>query len=736
MWAIVPALYREHLVGTSNFDVAIDRGCAPTANGTDIGGARRGRIGARGSSPRKRSMKLKNIAVKNFRLLHDVSLMLEAQTTVIVGRNNSGKTSLTEVMKRLLVEKSTWFRVEDFSFSAHQAFWDAFQAFAKGDGEPTVRSLLPTIEVQLTFEYGVDEPLDSLGEFIVDLDPTCTTALVVAKYALKDGKVDELFMGLPPFDEAATDESSALTRAALFDALRERIPTLFQLSCAAVDPNDPTNQKAVDVSAVRTLCASGFIGAHRGLDDSSSKERVVIGKVLENLFTTAKASSTDQESQDLAGQLEQAVKDIQEKVGDEFNTKLDALLPALSLFGGYPGLIDPKLRTKTTLDVTRLLTDHTKVQYTGQNGVHLPEVYNGLGTRNIILILLQLREFFKTYEAAEPRPGTQIVFIEEPEVHLHPQMQEVFIRKLGEIADVFGKEIGGTWPVQFVVSTHASHVANEAHFEAIRYFHSIANDLGAGRKTNIKDLRQGLSGKKDPDRTFLHQYMTLTRCDLFFADKAVLIEGTAERLLLPRMIKTIDKDSKVEQQLGSQYVSVIEIGGAYAHIFFDLLAFLEVSALVITDIDSVKKNANGKYESCRVGLGERTSNECIKSWFKQDVTPTELLATDEEAKVNARLRLAFQCPEEPGEPCGRSFEDAFMLANPKLFEFDGSTAADREAEALDAASKVKKSEFALRHALATDSWIVPKYIADGLRWLANTGVQSDSEVSDDAEKAA
>ena len=51
-------------------------------------------------------MQLKNIAIKNFRLLHDAGLILEKQTTVIVGRNNSGKTSLTEVMKRLLVDSN------------------------------------------------------------------------------------------------------------------------------------------------------------------------------------------------------------------------------------------------------------------------------------------------------------------------------------------------------------------------------------------------------------------------------------------------------------------------------------------------------------------------------------------------------------------------------------------------------------------------------------------------------
>ena len=63
-------------------------------------------------------MYLKQIEAKNFRLLHDVQLLLENRTTVIVGRNNSGKTSLTEVMKRLLSDATPSFSLEDFSFAA------------------------------------------------------------------------------------------------------------------------------------------------------------------------------------------------------------------------------------------------------------------------------------------------------------------------------------------------------------------------------------------------------------------------------------------------------------------------------------------------------------------------------------------------------------------------------------------------------------------------------------------
>lgn len=656
-------------------------------------------------------MQLKKIEVKNFRLLHEVEILLERKTTVVVGRNNSGKTSLTEVMKRLLSEKHSAFRFEDFSFCAHRHFWDAFVASAGGMSDEDVRKLLPSIDISLTFSYEKGEPLGLLSDFIIDLAPDCTDALVVIRYALRDGKLGDMFAELPP----PTEE----TRSAFFSALRERISDHYASTLFAVDPNDATNQKSIDASALKTLCASGFISAQRGLDDASQKDRVVIGKVLENLFTTAQTNPADTDNHNTAKELETAVKGVQDKIGEDFNQKLDALLPALSIFG-YPGLNGPKLLTETTLNVEQLLTGHTKVLYTGSNGINLPEAYNGLGMRNIILILLQLREFFKLYSAMTPKPAVQVVFIEEPEVHLHPQMQEVFIRKLGEIADVFSKEAGVPWPVQFIVSTHSSHVANEAHFETIRYFHRVPDADTGILKASVKDLRKGLSGKTEPDRSFLHQYMTLTRCDLFFADKAVLIEGTTERLLLPKIIGMIDATQPKEKKLGSQYLSVIEVGGAYAHIFFDLLEFLEVRTLVITDIDSVKPNDKSRLIACPVGQGTKTSNACIKAWFdKPDIAPADLLKTDDAAKIASKRRIAYQLPEQDGGPCGRSFEDAFMLANASTFVFAGPSNPEKEAQAWEEAKEVKKSEFALQHALSDQAWHIPRYIREGLVWLAD-----------------
>lgn len=106
----------------------------------------------------------------------------------------------------------------------------------------------------------------------------------------------------------------------------------------------------------------------------------------------------------------------------------------------------------------------------GSNGIKLPENYNGLGSRNLIYILFRLKQFYDEFINKKEHSGLNLVFIEEPEAHLHPQMQEVFIKEINKLRKRFEKKYGKEWLVQFIVTTHSSHISNQADFESIRYF--------------------------------------------------------------------------------------------------------------------------------------------------------------------------------------------------------------------------------------------------------------------------
>ncbi|WGE80789.1 AAA family ATPase [Actinobacillus equuli subsp. haemolyticus] len=652
-------------------------------------------------------MELLSAKIKNFRLLSDVELALENKITVIVGRNNSGKTSLTEIMKRFLGNDSPLFQLEDFSAECYEKFKELFRAILKNKdceraenelSESELRTNLPGIELCLTIQYDKEVPdFGSLSPFIIDLNEDCTQAIILIRYELEYGKLKAFF-----------EDTIDLADKALFSQeLRKRISNFFTTKVWAIDPNDVDNQRELTLKDVKKLIKVDFINAQRGLDDITAKESKPLARLLEGFFDTTSISK-EAKDQSTTQKLESAIDNVQRGINESFSEQLNNLLPSLKQFG-YPGLGTQSFQTEVILDVKKLLSNFTYVYYPNNNGVHLPESYNGLGTRNLILILLQLAKFYKEYSTTDNRSNIHLIFIEEPEAHLHPQMQEVFIKQLEEAVKKLTDQ-GNSWTPQFVISTHSSHISNSAGFEYIRYF--LQNEQ---QKTIIKDLRKNFSDEKE-NKEFIHKYMTLTKSDLFFADKAILVEGITERLMIPKMIEKIDEE-KVLNLKGS-YLTLLEVSGAFAHKFIPLLEFLELKTLIITDLDSVTKVSKGK--ACEVHRGKSTSNACIKHWFGKEKNLSVIVQKMHTDKIRNKIRIAYQCPENENNGCGRSFEDAFMLANKDKFQLTGTTPDELEKEAYKKAQKEvnKKSDFAIQHAINDLDWITPKYIKDGLIWLA------------------
>ncbi len=295
---------------------------------------------------------------------------------------------------------------------------------------------------------------------------------------------------------------------------------------------------------------------------------------------------------------------------------------------------------------------------------------------------------------------------------------------------------------QLGITTHSSHILDAVEFEKVRYFRRCALEgedpgkvttLNASNVLSLRDFKPqkaSAAGETEDEKEtldFLKRYLKLTHCDLFFADAAVLVEGTVEKLLLPKMIE------KSASGLKRNYLTVLEVGGAYAHRFASLLEFLDISYLVITDLDSVDPNDERKV--CRADKeGAVTSNASLKFFLnKSRISDLAVLESEKQILADDKCFVAFQKPtvvadhdEKPMH--GRTFEETFIYENIKLFRDEKIEGVkippggdfEQEYEAVFErvkSSSFKKTEFALDVASSEAVWVVPPYIVGGLRWL-------------------
>jgi len=405
-----------------------------------------------------------------------------------------------------------------------------------------------------------------------------------------------------------------------------------------------------------------------------------------------------------------------------------------------------ELIIKSNLETLNVLKENTSVVYK-HSGHLLPEDYNGLGYMNLFAMIFNIHivldAFQKKNNDNEKQADINLFFIEEPEAHTHPQMQYVFIKNIKTLLKDEGKDLK---TLQTIISTHSAHITSQSDFNDIKYFYKDENNIIV---KNLSELENLYGNNEDEKRNFqfLKQYLTINKAELFFSDKLILIEGDTERILLPAMMKKIDIENKEDENfipLLSQNVSISEVG-AYSHVFENLIDFLSLKTLIITDIDAVKEeiDENGKTtrKSCQVNEGTYTSNASIKFFlqgkefeFLKTLSFSEKLLSKNDGKwekdENGNLRIAYQTDKNGYH--ARSFEDAFISLNfefindkkEKFNSLKNRNKINSEKNYYEIANKciAKKSMFATEILYYSDDnyseWEIPNYIKEGLLWLA------------------
>lgn len=748
-------------------------------------------------------MHIAYVEIANFRKLLSVRIDLSKETTLFVGANNSGKTSAILALRRFLVDRGKRFRTQDFTLS----HWSAINAIGKAwedaadDGLPALSAtdwepLLPTLDLWLKVENGelhhvsgLFPTLDWTGGMLgvrMRLEPEDMEALY-REYRTAIRKVrtlHEAAANAKPAGEGEAGSSKKLTLwpVSLTDFLSRKLSQHLVMRAYLLDPAKLATPKegqaqlqslAGDALPLKGDPLQGLIrvnriNAQRGLgesDDADSDDADALDRDNHKLSDQLRAYYTKHldpfETPDVA---DLAALQAIEAAQDAFDQRLhasfeDAFIEVEGM--GYPGVSDPKLKIASRLKTVDGL-DHEaavsfEIQMVNTAGgtaplLRLPENYNGLGYQNLISMIFKLMRFrdawMRVGKAAKSSKDVKIepihlILVEEPEAHLHAQVQQVFINKAYKVlCDHDDLKDNPALHTQLVVSTHSSHVAHETNFSCLRYFRRLpAGMVVPVPISTVINLSEVFGEGTDTER-FVTRYLRAQHCDLFFADAAILVEGPAEKMLVPNFIR------EHYPYLTQCYLTLLEINGSHAHRLRPLIEALGLLTLVITDLDAgeIKDNKNIAALPKRA-VGQSTNNTSLKEWVPKINEIDGLLAAKPNEKVSVgdqlfAVRVAYQLPvnldkvggDETEEALPSTFEDALAFENVEFFatlegnglarKFREAIAERKGAEAIglamfEALRKGSKAEFSLDIIWSKNfkSLKCPQYIGEGLVWL-------------------
>ncbi len=721
-------------------------------------------------------MKISFVDIQNFRKLKNCRLELAVKETVFVGSNNSGKTSAMDAMIAFLKKsRRKDISTSDFTLSNWKdinKIADDWVSAKDGDdlnlSMSSWRSLVPSLDIWLEVK---NNEVHYVSHIIPTLD--WSGGKLGVRLSLEPKDTEELYKAFKKNFEAAREVSEKrvsgstlkLWPQSMRDFLDRELHNFFSVKAYILDPSKMNEKKPQDIlndsEAISSEPFDGLfkidvINAQRGFSDPNSKEGGGSNKKLTsqliNYFDNHLNPNELPEASDLDAleAIDSARTTFDKKLKESFKASIGELEGL-----NYPGFSDPKIMITSKLSPIDGLNHDASVQFNVSSNelspdtptLNLPERYNGLGYQNLISMIFNLIRYRDEWMRVgkigkrvedndyfiEP---LHIILIEEPEAHLHAQVQQVFIKKAYEVLrnhTELGKK--DKFSTQLVVSTHSSHIAHEVDFINLRYFkRTPAKDVSLVPCSTVINLSTTFGENSDTSK-FATRYLKATHCDLFFADAVILVEGPAERMLVPHFIK-----SKVPN-LDRSYISMLEIGGSHAHRMKPLIETLGLLSLIITDLDSIKKDSTSKILP-ETGKEYRTGNDTIKTWVPKKTNLDEVLQAKSEEKIlDGFVRVAYQYEMDVNysgkdvKAIPYTFEDALALSNIELFKKKTSStgllkkiaeAVEKESvteacaamfEALDKGSK--KAEMALELLYTTEpaELIPPTYILEGLEWL-------------------
>lgn len=646
-------------------------------------------------------------AAKDYAL--DEKINIAPKITLIVGKNNSGKTTVTEALKRLLEQQT--FKASDFNFNYLKRLLKSYTPHAfKSDNIKLPRmtfvlkigidndsaDLLTNIFPFITFGSINNPDITIKAEWFVE-DELSFTERLKQLVSIKNSLKDEYFYR---FLDLINDSKFSLTYKDADDNVCNRFSLKNLIEIEPIAANIITNDNCLS-NAFTKIVDFRYKYANNGLSQNEFDKQIV--------------TINDKLSKYIEAQHTQYINNALKKI-----------------------ISSDKCQVLLRSDLTFQKMLHTVVKYEYKEGDnHIPEQQFGLGYTNLMMIVANIISYMEKYPESAFNSHINLITIEEPETFMHPQMQELFIRYINQMVAALLEGKNKHVNTQIIITTHSAHILNSKIHEGNSFNNVdyITEREGEGCAVCLSDQMilpndDAPPEKQEANLRYIKKHIIFGISELFFADAAIFVEGIAEQVLLKYYL-SIDDDLKYK------HLSIVVINGAFAHVYKKLIDALSIPVLIITDIDF--KRSDQEKNDCTQITDELLANRTTTNTTLRDFYDTNSVADIISKGYIADGHCKIVCQQQATDGYyATSFEEAFVLGNcnnAKVREIVAEMLVKNVDDVteqwiksnsyrIQRSLRNKKSNFANRILYEilsdkTESFIpnLPAYILDGLQFL-------------------
>ena len=505
-------------------------------------------------------MFIKKIKIKNYRNFNNFEMEFNDGLNVIIGANNSGKTGLIHAIR--LLSSPSDININDFNKNNLINYKEKYideapfirieydiqhEIFEEDTTDESILKLLPFLGMEKMAESRISTEKDTKYNIFATIQATfCLDSKFTEEYKKEVQDIsnfDDYFLMLNRY-------------------INDYYLWIYTNGKTETNINSKLAKKIFDIQ---------YINAERTGTD-------VAKEIKKDISSLLKDSEKKREYDALISELNDNLKELLEpsitKMSNLFNYEKNEI----GLEKGNIS-ITSQINSKLSAEDSYI----TEVKDTKFN-YNLPLVYNGLGYNNLVNIYMSIK-------LLDVKKGKdfKILCLEEPEAHLHPAMQYKLFKFISNLNK------NNKLNQQVFVTTHSSNITAVSGLDSM---YIIQYD----RQGEVSDcfqqsLKHQLTDKDDSTfksdaKNHLNKFLDVTRSDMLFADKIILVEGIAEKILLPIFME------KLGYPYEDDHISIVEIGGKHFEYFIEVFNGNPVKKKILCITDNDFKWFNDDGENC------------------------------------------------------------------------------------------------------------------------------------------